>query len=49
MLPRRSSKRHFYPYQKALLNAGAEVSNSLYSYQTALESKVRAKIRLRHL
>ncbi|HET6252923.1 MAG TPA: efflux RND transporter permease subunit [Puia sp.] len=29
----------FYAYQKALLNAGAEVSNSLYTYQTALEKQ----------
>jgi NodT family efflux transporter outer membrane factor (OMF) lipoprotein len=29
----------FYAYQKALLNAGAEVSNSLYSYQTALDKQ----------
>lgn len=29
----------FYAYQKALLNAGSEVSNSLYSYQTALEKQ----------
>lgn len=29
----------FYSYQKTLLNAGAEVSNGLYSYQTALEKQ----------
>jgi NodT family efflux transporter outer membrane factor (OMF) lipoprotein len=29
----------FYAYQKALLNAGAEVSNTLYSYQTALDKQ----------
>ncbi|HEY4196164.1 MAG TPA: efflux transporter outer membrane subunit [Mucilaginibacter sp.] len=29
----------FYAYQKALLTAGSEVSNSLYSYQTALEKQ----------
>jgi HAE1 family hydrophobic/amphiphilic exporter-1 len=32
-------KEAFYAYQKALLNAGAEVSNSLYSYQTAIDKQ----------
>jgi multidrug efflux system outer membrane protein len=32
-------KEAFYSYQKALLNAGMETSNSLYSYQTALEKQ----------
>jgi multidrug efflux system outer membrane protein len=29
----------FYAYQKTLLTAGSEVSNSLYSYQTAIEKQ----------
>jgi multidrug efflux system outer membrane protein len=32
-------KEAFYTYQKTLLNAGMETSNSLYSYQTALEKQ----------
>ncbi len=32
-------KETFFAYQKALLNAGMETSNSLYSYQTALEKQ----------
>jgi len=33
----------FYAYQKALLNAGLEVSKSLYSYQTAVEKQSTRK------
>lgn len=36
---RAQQQEAFYSYQKALLNAGSEVSNSLYSYQTALEKQ----------
>jgi outer membrane protein, multidrug efflux system len=32
-------KEAFFAYQKVLLNAGMETSNSLYSYQTALEKQ----------
>jgi len=32
-------KEAFYAYQRSLLNAGAEVSNALYAYQTAVEKQ----------
>ena len=36
---RAQQQEAFYAYQKTLLTAGAEVSNSLYSYQTAIEKQ----------
>lgn len=39
----------YYAYQQALLNAGAEVSNSLYSYQTALDKEEMRKDQIKSL
>jgi len=36
---RAQQQEAFYTYQKTLLTAGSEVSNSLYSYQTALDKQ----------
>lgn len=33
----------YYAYQQSLLNAGVEVSNALYAYQTALETQTSRK------
>ena len=33
----------YYTYQQSLLNAGVEVSNALYAYQTALETQTSRK------
>jgi multidrug efflux system outer membrane protein len=42
-------KEAFYSYQKALLNAGMETSNSLYSYQTALEKQAIRQDQIKNL
>jgi NodT family efflux transporter outer membrane factor (OMF) lipoprotein len=40
---RAQQKEAFFTYQKTLLTAGTETSNSLYSYQTALEKQTIRK------
>jgi multidrug efflux system outer membrane protein len=42
-------KEAFFAYQKALLNAGMETSNSLYSYQTALEKQTIRQDQIKNL
>ncbi len=42
-------KEAFYSYQKTLLNAGMETSNSLYSYQTALEKQTIRQDQIKNL
>jgi outer membrane protein, multidrug efflux system len=42
-------KETFFAYQKALLNAGMETSNSLYSYQTALEKQIIRQDQIKNL
>jgi outer membrane protein, multidrug efflux system len=42
-------KEAFFAYQKALLNAGMETSNSLYSYQTAVEKQTIRQDQIKNL
>jgi multidrug efflux system outer membrane protein len=42
-------KEAFFAYQKVLLNAGMETSNSLYSYQTALEKQSIRRDQIKNL
>jgi outer membrane protein TolC len=42
-------KEAFFGYQKALLNAGMETSNSLYSYQTALAKQTIRQDQIKNL
>lgn len=39
----------YYAYQQSLLNAGAEVSNSLYAYQAAMEKQSSRRLQLQAL
>src|SRR5580658_775117 len=42
-------KESFFTYQKTLLTAGMETSNSLYSYQTALEKQTIRRDQIKNL
>jgi NodT family efflux transporter outer membrane factor (OMF) lipoprotein len=48
-LAQAQQKEAFFGYQKALLNAGMETSNSLYSYQTALAKQTIRQDQIKNL